>query len=165
MSVLNDLKTEIANYPIDNVEIDIKDVRGVDMPGDPAGGHINVNEVWSFSVEIHNKGHLHMKGLKVHAQGTAWASVAYWTPSGFSSSAISSPTDVNAHQTVKFDFFYLQADAATPSGGSQSEDIIKAHISNWDADLENILGFHAGHSPNPEESYSRHIHTIRDSVD
>lgn len=153
MSTIEDLNGAIDDYANNHVEIDI--INFASVAGD---GHINVGEVWTFDVRVRNNGILDMKNFRLHVQGSTWSSVGNSDAGPFSGSLISSPQDVNAHSTVTFQPFYMRADAATGGGGTESEEIVKAHTSVFDADLEHLLRDHTHHSGSPEAAYTRHIH-------
>ena len=155
MSLIDDLLTAINNYPSEDVEISITNF------SEP-GTHINQGELCSFEVKVENNGQLDMINVKLHIEGSNWASVAvsawHGGPTGFSSSAISEARDVKSHTSTTFGRFYMMADTATPDHGQADRDLFTVHLSTYDADLEHLLRGHGHHAGNPEEPYNRHIH-------
>ncbi len=151
MGLLEDLNSAINDYPADNVEISIIELTG-------GGGHINVGEVWNFKVRVTNNGMLDMKGLRLHIQGSTWTSVGGAAIGLFAASFFPPAQDVNAHSSVTFQTFYMRADSATGNQGTVNEEIISAHISSFNADLDHILNDHGHHAGNPEGIINRHVH-------
>ena len=155
MGMIDDLLTAINEYPSERVEIHVTDFQ-------EPGTHINVGENCTFNVRVENNGMLDMKNVRLHVEGSAFASVAltgiFGLPAKFESSVISGPRHIDAHASVTFGVFHMHADAATPDGGSENRDLFTAHISSFDADLEHVLRDHGHHAASPEEAYVRHIH-------
>lgn len=151
MGLLEDINTAINDYPSDNVDIEIINFTG-------PGPHVNDGEVWSFKVRVSNNGMLDMKDLVLHIEGSTWASVGGASGGPFSSSYFPPSQDVNAHSTVTFQTFYARMDQATGNGGTAQEDIIKAHISTYNASMDHIYKDHPHHASIPEAVKNQHIH-------
>ena len=155
MGMIDDLLTAINEYPSQQVTIDVTNFQEPD-------GHINVGENCTFNVRVENNGMLDMQNVKLHVEGSAFASVAltgfFGTPGSFGSSVISGPRHIDAHASATFGVFHMHADAATPDEGKENRDLFTVHISSFDADLEHVLSDQTHHAGSPEEAYNRHIH-------
>ena len=153
--MIDDLSKAINEYPGEDVTITVTDFQ-------EPGTHINVGETCSFRVQVTNNGQLDMKHVRLHVEGSEFASVSVTAflgkPVSFGYSVISGGRDVDAHSSVTFGDFHMQADEATPGGGTENRDLFTIHISSFDAALGHILTDHGHHAGSPEERYNRHIH-------
>ncbi len=156
MGMYDDLLTAANDYPSDNIVISVTDFQ-------EPGTHINVGETCSFKVRVENNGQLDMKDVKLHVEGSEFASVSVtdflgFFPTGFSNSVISGGRNIDAHSSETYGDFHIRASAATPDGGTENRDLFTIHISKFDADMHHILSDHSHHAGSPEEAYNRHIH-------
>ncbi|MEN8374743.1 MAG: hypothetical protein ABFS34_04785 [Gemmatimonadota bacterium] len=155
MGMLDDLLAAINTYPSDSVTVDVVDF-------EEPGAHINVKEICRFRVRVRNNGQLDMRNVRLHVEGSRFASVSVTDflgiPTNFGSSVISGGRNIDAHASATFGDFHMRADAATGDGGTEDEDLFTIHVSSYDANLEHILRDHSHHAGNPEEAYHRHIH-------
>ncbi len=149
MSIIDDLVTDVNNYPVDNVELDLA-ISGF-------GTHISQGELGTFTVSVRNTGHLDMNNLKLHVRASSFTSVGFvpWSMSDF---FLSGSKDVKAHSTRNFGAFFLRANSPTGDQGTDNEELLSVHISSYDASLHHILNDHSHHASQPEDTIVRHIH-------
>ncbi len=155
MGMFDDLLTAINQYPSEDVTISVTDF-------EEPGTHINVGETCRFRVRVQNNGQLDMRDVRLHIEGSEFASVTVTnflgTPLGFSSSVVSGGRNIDAHSSATFGDFHIRADAATPNAGTADRDLFTIHIRSFDAGLEHIFRDHRHHAGSPEVAYNRHIH-------
>ena len=156
MSHIEDFATALQVYPSEYVTLEIVNFQR------PRDNHINVGETWTFQVTITNRGVLDMRNVKLHIEDSQWSALSqtdiFGNAINFGSYLITAPLNVDAGQSLTTRTFYMRADQATGDQGTANEDLFSVHISNWDANLDSLLQFEAGHSSPPLDQYNRHIH-------
>lgn len=138
MPVIQDLVSELATYPDEQVRLQIIDFQ-------EPGSVINPGEICTFRVRVNNNGHLNMQNVSLHINGTSGITQIsqtdiLGTPINFSGGITTSPLSINAHSSVTTRTFYMKALRATASTR-----LIEIHLADWDASLDHLLRMHAGH--------------------
>lgn len=141
--VVNNLVTDIANYPTNEVRTEIIDFSIVG-----GGVVLNRGEVFKFRVRVVNEGHLNMRNVRLLVAGTPYAGVAtvqagpFAVSNSFLTAAFFS---LDAHGTYLSPYYYGKALVLTPSALPDNTDIIvQSKIYVWDANLDHILVGHSG---------------------
>src|SRR5262249_4148690 len=144
MSVLDDLRDAISNYPTDNCSTTIEDfsvTSGV-------GSGLNVGDEFQYKVRISNDGELDMKNVKIRVNGTKWADVALSGSTGkFGSTALlEAPLNIDARTSFTTGFFRGKGklDTCNVAGTYLAKDIVSAQIDGYDASLDHVLIDHSG---------------------
>jgi hypothetical protein len=150
MTVIQDLASEMAAYPDEQVQMEIIDFQ-------EPGNVINPGEVCTFRVRIKNKGHLNMSNVSLHVNGTNDLTMVSQTdilgnPINFSYSMRTAPQHISAHSTVTTRLFYMKA--IRPTANTR---LLEMHLADWDADLGHLLRVHAGHDYGAHAELSRAI--------
>ena len=138
MTFLTDFRDALVNYPDTGVTITIEDL--AEHGGN--GTQVNTNEIWQFTVKVHNRGWADMRNISVTVDGDNGATVGR-TPSGpwYNMIDVDVP-DLNSWQAGKTDVLYFKA-PGKPSGVVQ---LIESHLADWDAGIATLLAREAGHS-------------------
>lgn len=142
---IESLKNDVENYVKDRVDTSI-----IDFSIEPPGGQKlnNGGEIFKYKVRVINQGELNMRNVRVLVKGTPrYADVSQWN-GPYSSSALSSPFNLDAHQTYTTSYFYGRTTSNITNG---PEVIVIARIDSWDANLDHILITHSNVGPNEGE--------------
>jgi hypothetical protein len=162
MGFFDDMTTALAEYPVNDVVLEIVDV---DAPGDV----LNVSEEATFKVKVTNNGPLNLTGVTLRIKGQhgallrnpngvldpnpLTAEAAAITPVLFVAEFVSDPlpTIFGDGGTRTTGTFTLKAPAAPQA----SQTLVKATLEAWDANLDRILVGHSNPLPNaPKGTYS-----------
>ena len=154
MGAIQDLLTDINNYPDGNVEITITLLPVATRPGEEPDTVINVGETRLFNVKVENNGNLNMKNLKLFIEGSNWADVGTNEDGPFESDFISTGQDVDARSSAIFGQFALKATQNTNNGEKK---IVRCHIQTYDADFEYILSGLKHGAEVPEATLDREV--------
>lgn len=158
MTLIDDLRTAIDDYPKDDVEISITDFR----LRSGHGRRINPNEECLFRVKVWNKGHLDMTNLHIDVEGKEGCLVSQTDflgkPMNFSTSIDLPVINLNAHQSWYSRWLYLQAGKVTDG----SVVLLEAHLGGWDASLHHLLIDHSLYSDDLKATVSDVIEERRD---
>lgn len=127
-----EMRRALTNYPTANCETDIVNFS-------KPGSVLNVGEIFQFQIRVINQSHLDMKNVKVRALGSTYADVATATGS-FSGSVVSQPFSLDAHQSHITEVLRGKAKKVS----STAQEIVRAQIYAWDANLDHLLYDHSG---------------------
>jgi hypothetical protein len=118
-------------------------------------GAINVNEVWSFKVQISNIGHLDMNNVVLHIHGGNGARVSASVEGPWSDTIVSAGLDVPAFRQVVTVRYYFKAPALPMTG---VEELVSVHLHDWDAGLATMLAERSERTLTPKGTYSAQVH-------
>jgi len=160
MSVLDDFVKIVQDYPKTNVVLSIVERTAVAPPN---GTAVNTDDTWSFRVRIENKGHLNMTGVLLHIAGLNGALVSRSeTGAWLNTIVVGGPSvglvgglTINCHDDpVETQKLYFKAPSAVKPAGTA---LVRVHIGAFDANLNDILRHHTGHSDPPSATYSDQV--------
>lgn len=154
MPFFDDFGTEVARYPTLSVKLSIVD-RVVQPPG--TAGAVNVNEVVAFQVRVANTGNLNLTNVKLRVAGLNDAKVGLAAGGPFASSILA-PTipAVNAKDTHGQDTvnLFFKAPSVPKAAGTE---MVKAHMADYDVNLNHILNNITTDSPFPTGSFTTQV--------
>ncbi len=134
MSVIDDLTAAVEAYPKSNVQIQIEDVQ---FPGEV----LNVDEEGTFKVRVTNNGPLNLTDVTVKIKGLNGALVRVGPPLiGYTEESQANIHDVagDGGSVLSPEFFFKAPDKPSET----SEDLFKATLHDWNANLNRILNDH-----------------------
>ena len=152
MSIFDQMTTELAVYPVTNVQLEIVDVI---IPGNA----LNSLEQGSFRVKVSNTGPLVLTGVTVRVTGQNGATVANnGAAAPFVSEFVTQalPTigghgdsQLTVGSSLKF---------KAPAGAQASKTLVKATLEAWDANTDHIMNGHSDPLPNgPQGTYAAEV--------
>lgn len=152
MAFFDDFKTALEDYPGASVALAITNL--AIQTGTP--GSINVNETWSFKVDVVNNGVLDMSNVELHVLGQNDTLISTTGPAGpfLAGYQTFGALTVNAGGSQKSGSLYLKAPTQKKAAGT---DLVAVHINNWDASLSNLLVAEAGHSAVGQATYQAQV--------
>ena len=151
MAFFDDMTTALAEYPVNDVELDIVDVV---TPGDV----LNAGEISTFRVRVTNRGPLNLTGVTLRVRGMHGATVANGGAaapfvSEFVTQAL--PTirghggsELTVGSPLKF---------KAPAGAQAAKTLVKATLEAWDANLDHILLAHSDPLDVPKGTYTAEV--------
>lgn len=150
-----DFATAVSDYAETYVALSIVSVA---PENPPTGTAVNVNDIWKFKVRLNNNGNLNLTDVIFHINGKSGAQI---------SSAAAGPwlggitttlgRDVNAHDYADGVYFYFKAPATQfPS----SVQLVEAHISSFNSNLNYMLNDLTGHEFTPSGIYSAQVEPL-----
>lgn len=143
-----DFVAAMNDYAKDYVKLSVVSV-APETP--PSGNVVNVNDVWKFKVRAKNNGALNLTGLTIHIEGQNGVMVSTAPAGPWVSSVFTDTRDVDAYEQKDGAYYYFKAPASPTTG---SVDLVRAHVSSYDANLNYVLNGLSGHSDPPFGSYS-----------
>jgi len=151
MSIFEDMTTELASYPVTNVQLEFVEVI---VPGTA----LNTNEFGTFRVKVTNTGPLVLTGVTVKVRGQNGAKVASNGMAGtFGAEVVTQELPaIGAHggsQITVGGPLRFQAPAAT----QPSRTLLKATLESWDANLDHILNGHSDPLDPPRGVFSAEV--------
>ena len=151
MGIFEDMTTELATYPVNNVVLEIVDVA---VPGNV----LNVTEEATFKVRITNNGPLNLTGVTLRIKGQhgaklkrpavidpsiplARAAIVAGEPVMYVDEVVSDVLpSISGHGGSRTtETFTLKA----PDASQASQTLVKATLEAWDANLDHILKGHS----------------------
>jgi hypothetical protein len=160
VAFFDDFADSVSGYPAASVALSYGSVRLVTG----TTGSVNVNEVWGFKITAANNGYLNMDNVTIHFRGKNGAGVATRSSGPFDATGyVVSPTlaTIPAQGSATTVELYFQA-PATPSTDSKgkvvAEDVVAAHIGDWNGNLNYFLNNLSVHSPTSEKSLSEEVY-------
>ena len=145
MSFLQNFADAVANYPVDSVTVSIVDVFG------PTAGWVHANRVVPFQVRVANNGHLNMTNVSLHIEALNGALVSSVETGPFFTGITFGALTVNGGASQDTATLYFKAPSVTKPAGTT---MLRAHIGDWDANLDHMFDNHTNHAPLPEGAYS-----------
>jgi hypothetical protein len=134
MSVIDDIKLAIFNYPTDKVDVTIQDFTMI------SAGDLNVNDFFKFKVRIVNNGCLEMVNVKAGVNGTEYADVSLTLAGSYSAYVTSSAAfTIGAFGSYQTGWFYGKAKKRSDNLTPPTVTIVTAEVGEWDASLAYIL--------------------------
>jgi hypothetical protein len=152
MAFFDDFATAMSGYPAASVTLTIGSLAVVIG----TNGAINVNEVWRFTVTVHNNGNLNMRNVALHLSPQNGAQLGTASTGPFSANLLTTTTieSVPAKGSASTGYYYFKAPAAATSSAVA---LVEAHLSAWDANLDYLLNNLTGHASPPEMYYSAQV--------
>ena len=143
MPFLDDLVAAVQAYPATMVSL----TYSPPTPFVPAQAaqRINVNEVWSLKVRVHNHGLLNMTNVSLRIEGANGAGVSHFPVGPWDDPVDLTGVTARALGITETDDIYFRATAATPEG----TELVRFHVTGFDVDLDFIL---TGQAPVPPHS-------------
>lgn len=143
----------VENYPSRNVTLNIVD-RAPIPPSTP--GALNVNEVWSYKVSVANRGELDLTSVVLHIQGLNGVLLSGnrtgpWNTYFYPAQLASIRSDSSQTSPV---YYFKTPNTVLPA----NTQLVRAHISTFDANLDHIMRDHSGHADPPGGSYSDQVY-------
>jgi hypothetical protein len=139
MSIIDDLRNAITNYPTDHVDVSIVDFEILENKGP----ELNIGDKAKFKVKVENKSCLQMDNVAVAVNGTNFADVSRDNIHFITGPVSSSSFTVIAWNNNKSSYLYLKCKAKTTG----PKDIVSARVDRWDANLIHLLRDHSNAGP------------------
>lgn len=153
MSLLDDLTTEIKDYPHTHLTLEIIEV-------EPDGININAGEEGTFTLQVANSGPLDVRNLQLVVTGLNGTQVkGAGAAAQFAGTALSNIFDlVPAHQgsrPVRMDGGRMHFLA--PKKQKEFTELIEASVGDWYTDLDHQLMDHSDPDPSASTTYSDEV--------
>jgi hypothetical protein len=137
MPVLEELATELEEYPATYIDLEFVDV---DIPGSV----LNTNEEVQFKLEVHNRGPLTLTNVRLRIRGKNGAKVkGNGAIAQFASETVTNTIDRiqghNGNSLQTTEALFLKAPAGTKPAGT---DLVEAFVEEYDADVDHLLVSH-----------------------
>jgi hypothetical protein len=155
VAFLDDFAGSMTGYPLASVAISYNSLRVLSG----TSGSVNVNEVWGFKITVTNNGDLNMNNVTLHFYGQNGAGVALASTGPFNTTdRLVSPAiaTIPAHGSASTVELYFKA-PATKSSGTTPEELVRAHIHGWNADLNYLLNNLSSDTGIPEQALSEQV--------
>lgn len=152
MSLLQDLTTEITNYPHTYLTIEIIEV-------EPDGNNINAGEEGTFNLQVANSGPLDVRNLQLVVTGLNGTQVkGPGAAAQFADTALSNIFDlVPAHQGSNPVQMVGRMHFLAPKKQKEFTELIQASVGDWDTDLYHQLLEHSDPDPSASTTYSDEV--------
>lgn len=148
MSFFDEMTQAVADYPVDNVDIEIVNVV-------TPGNAVNVNEVSTFRVKVTNRGPLVLTGVTLRIRGQNGATVQNGGAASpfvdeFVTQAL--PT-IDAHGGSQLSVGSNMQFKA-PGRAQASKNLVKATLEDWNPLLDHILNGHSDPLETPKGNFA-----------